>query len=336
MQAVVHQQEAHQRAGRLKTSGGVHTLEIPEYLVVGHIDTRGHIHPYAQRVRDIQAFGVGRRVARHREHETPEAEVAQADAGNILLRGDGIGHLHTRCGSRGKIGVVLKEDGVLHPISGADKAVVAIALRAVQLVGVVGAVLLLQVDAHLRASHKAVGVGDRDAIDAAARRRHHIRAPRIAVGRCAARRTRREGGCRSLVAFHRVSGDRDGSINAASLLALYNHHILIDDLITRGSLHRDAVCARLQAFHIPAIEMSARRGGPFHRRVADEAGGHPHNGGAVLAWIARLRPVLLASNHGLGVGRHREEGHHRHNHYYYILFHCIIILICKFVNVLIC
>ena len=58
-QRIVNRQEAHLRAGRFETSGGVNTLENPEKLVIHNIDTRGHIDPDAQGIRHIQTLAIG-------------------------------------------------------------------------------------------------------------------------------------------------------------------------------------------------------------------------------------------------------------------------------------
>ena len=127
VQAVVHQQESHLRTGRFEPRGRVYTLEYPEYLIVGHVDTGGHIHPHTQRVGDIQPLGIGGGVVRNIEHEAAEAEVGQTYAGNALLRRDGIGDAYARGRSGGKVGVVLEEDGVVHTVGDAHIVVVAIA-----------------------------------------------------------------------------------------------------------------------------------------------------------------------------------------------------------------
>ena len=252
VQAVVHQQETHLGARRLKARGGVHTLEIPEDLIVGHVDTRGHIHPHTQRVGHVQPFGVSCGIVRHGEGEAAESEVAQADAGDILLWGDGISHLHARRGGGGKVGVVLEEDGVRHTVGGAHIVVVAIAVGAIQLVGVVGAVYLLERDSHLGAAHIAVGVGDGDTVGAATRRTHPIRPPRVAVGRGAARRAGRKGSGGIHIAWRIVSGDRDVSLDTASILLFHNHHILKDRLVASRRFHHNAVGTRLQSGNLIA------------------------------------------------------------------------------------
>ena len=114
-------------------------------------------------------------------------------------------------------------------------------------------------------------------------------------------------------------------MDAALLIAFNNHHILVDNLVTCGCLHRDTIGTSLQPCDIVACKVATCGGGPLGGGVAGQTGGYPHNGGTVVARIARLRAILFASNHGLGIGRHREEGHHRHENYYDILFHCMIV-----------
>ena len=159
VQRVVDWEEAHLGAGRFRTGGGIDTLENPEHLIVRDVNTCRHIHPYAQRVSDIQTLAVGRHIGGNSEDEIAETKIGQTEGGQPLPVRYIVCDFHTRCGCHGKFGVIFKINGIVHFVATIDKTFLfIITCGALDFVGVLGTIHLFGIAVHLSDTINSVGI----------------------------------------------------------------------------------------------------------------------------------------------------------------------------------